>query len=351
MAWGDFTNPDAWKQSLANLLRRGGEVTDYIQQAPSKAGQAILDAGQRQQALMNEAFDPTGKTLIRNPQAANKAAMNLLEGPLSVAPVGMTKLIGPQSEAMAIAQKNAALPVSQGGLGLPPNNTAMDRAKALGFDLDVYHGTSSDIKNLIPEKYGNVTGAKTAKSAFWTSESPDVARTYAEYAAKEYPVKKLLNEAEIAANKNNWDLYDKKVIQAEQLEKKIADEYGHGQNIMPLKVRSQELRPLEMQNKSFDDFGVSDEIMQAINSVKKDKVNEGVLLKNLDDAIGRYNLVANHVAITKPSGIRSKFAAFDPKNIDKADLLAGAVPLTAISDEDTRKEILQKLFNKQDTKK
>lgn len=90
MAWGDFTNPDAWKSAMANLLRRGGEVTDYIQQSPSKAGQTIIDAGQRQQALMNEAFDPTGKTLIRNPQAANQAAMNLLEGPLGFMPAGIT---------------------------------------------------------------------------------------------------------------------------------------------------------------------------------------------------------------------------------------------------------------------
>lgn len=37
-------------------------------------------------------------------------------------------------QAHLIAQRNAALPVSEGGLGLPPDNTAMDRAKALGFD-------------------------------------------------------------------------------------------------------------------------------------------------------------------------------------------------------------------------
>lgn len=95
MAWGDFTNPEAWKQAMAGLLRRGGEVGEYVATAPEKAGQAILDASQRQSALMNEAFDPTGKTLIRNPQAANQAAMNLFEGPLSIAPVGM--MIGPNS--------------------------------------------------------------------------------------------------------------------------------------------------------------------------------------------------------------------------------------------------------------
>ena len=95
MAWNDLTNPEAWKVALANLLRKGEDVGTYVSEAPTKAGQAIIEAGQRQQALMNEAFDPTGKTLIRNPQAANQAAMNLLEGPLGFAPAGM--MIGPSA--------------------------------------------------------------------------------------------------------------------------------------------------------------------------------------------------------------------------------------------------------------
>lgn len=90
MDFGRITDPQAWKQAMAGLLRRGGEVGEYIEQAPQKAGQAIIEAGQRQQALMNEAFDPTGKTLIRNPQAANEAGMNLLAGPLGFAPAGIT---------------------------------------------------------------------------------------------------------------------------------------------------------------------------------------------------------------------------------------------------------------------
>lgn len=43
------------------------------------------------------------------------------------------------------AQKNAALPVEKGGLGLPPNNTAMDRARAMGFDTPAYHATLADV--------------------------------------------------------------------------------------------------------------------------------------------------------------------------------------------------------------
>jgi len=46
------------------------------------------------------------------------------------------------------------LPVEQGGLGLPPNNTAMDRARALGFDIDAYHGTTEDLTNIISSSDG-----------------------------------------------------------------------------------------------------------------------------------------------------------------------------------------------------
>jgi len=95
MAWNDITNPEAWKIALANLLRKGEDVGTYIEQAPAKAGQAIIEAGQRQGALMDKAFDPTGKTLIRDKQAANQAAMNLLEGPLGFMPAGI--MIGPSA--------------------------------------------------------------------------------------------------------------------------------------------------------------------------------------------------------------------------------------------------------------
>jgi hypothetical protein len=91
MDFSRLTDPEAYKQALAGLLRRGKEAGDYIEQAPTKAGKAIQDAGERQSALMNKAFDPTGKTLIRDPQAANQAAINLFEGPMAFAPVGMTK--------------------------------------------------------------------------------------------------------------------------------------------------------------------------------------------------------------------------------------------------------------------
>jgi len=44
----------------------------------------------------------------------------------------------PQQAALEAAQRNAALPVEQGGLGLPPNNTAEMRAQAMG-GIDAVH--------------------------------------------------------------------------------------------------------------------------------------------------------------------------------------------------------------------
>lgn len=60
---------------------------------------------------------------------------------MALAPlIGMVRKSAPMDEALRIAQKNAAKPVSEGGLGLPPDNTPMDRAKALGYTTEAYKG-------------------------------------------------------------------------------------------------------------------------------------------------------------------------------------------------------------------
>jgi len=66
----------------------------------------------------------------------------------------------PQQEALRLAQERAALPVEQGGLGLPKDNTAMDRAKAMGFDLNnpQYHATNAaeDFTSIRPSTRGKM---------------------------------------------------------------------------------------------------------------------------------------------------------------------------------------------------
>jgi len=77
------------------------------------------------------------------------------------------KLKAPQDQALEIARKNAVKM-----LGLPENNTAMDRAKAMGFDDGWYHGTTADIRRFSPEFRGESTGAASAKKADFFAKDP-----------------------------------------------------------------------------------------------------------------------------------------------------------------------------------
>ena len=49
-----------------------------------------------------------------------------------------------------------------------------------------------------------------------------------------------------------------------------------------------------------------------------------------------------------PSQVRSKFAAFNPKDVNKPDLLAGAlaVPLSQKEEKKDRKQLLEEQINK-----
>jgi len=82
---------------------------------------------------------------------------NVMNPRMSVVPEGASMPQRPKTEFEILhdtAQRNAALPVEQGGLGLPEGNTAMDRAGAMGFDTPAYHGTNVDVKEFIPSKNG-----------------------------------------------------------------------------------------------------------------------------------------------------------------------------------------------------
>jgi hypothetical protein len=90
MDFSRLTDPQAYKQALAGLLRRGGEVTDFIATAPEKAGQAILEGHEKNKALQAQAFaNPNRPFQVTNQQAMGELGDRMLAGPLSVAPVGM----------------------------------------------------------------------------------------------------------------------------------------------------------------------------------------------------------------------------------------------------------------------
>lgn len=233
---------------------------------------------------------------------------------------------GPQAEAIKLAQQRAALPISKGGLGLPANNTAAERAAAMGFN-DAYHGTADDIIKIDPSKFGSATGAQSAKKAFWTTDSPVTARSYAEYAAKEVPVKKELARAAKFEKAGNWDKYDEAIMNAENLESAIYQQPLRGQTIMPLSVRTTRgVRGSEMNAKGAEFSDVEGGINKFLNQALRDKSDLAVI-KELSDSVGLVNQPSTHIAVFNPDLVRSRFAAFDP--FRKTAAIAAAMGVAA----------------------
>jgi hypothetical protein len=95
-------------------------------------------------------------------------------------------------EAFNLAQQRAALPVSEGGLGLPATNTAMDRASAMGYTTPAYHGTSENIEQFIPSKKGRFG------PGIYTSKNPNRASGFIKSEENANVIPLLLNNPDLS---------------------------------------------------------------------------------------------------------------------------------------------------------
>lgn len=186
------------------------------------------------------------------------------------------------SKAHKIAQKNAALPIEQGGLGLAPDNTAMDRAKALGFDTKAYKGMypydwtkdslpeidSINRTTLFPSFNGDEEGIRIAG---FVSDNPEIASKFAFKDGALYPL--LINKG-----KNN------KINAAGELAGKI--QFGKS-------------------GKNFRD------------TIRNNNIDSIDILNTKDEG--------NITAMINPNNIRSIFAAFDPMKKNSSNILASTL--------------------------
>jgi hypothetical protein len=89
---------------------------------------------------------PGDKTVLNSPEQIAAFRRQLADKGANMGMAAMTAFKYPQDEALKTAQRNAAKPVSEGGLGLPKNNTPEMRAKAMGFEDGWMHGTPNDFR-------------------------------------------------------------------------------------------------------------------------------------------------------------------------------------------------------------
>lgn len=246
-------------------------------------------------------FNKLNAPTVANPQEAVDIATGFAG---TIKPVGKTAF----ETAQEVAQLNASLPVSQGGLGLPANNTAMDRAKAMGFDSNnpLYYGSQNNILSFDPSKIGSRFDYSFGHH---TTTSPNEASVYAD---------SLTNAAENFNPKA-----------------KLSIPVAEGANVMKLYGRTE--NPLRIKTDypaaSMEaDIQRSEIIEKLWNARQANNPYDAVII----DAKNNKNFIA-----LKPELLRSSNAAFDPFRRNEADILAGvaAAPVGLLAvDKDKKKK-------------
>ena len=215
------------------------------------------------------------------------AALNFGPGVLgTVRAVGGKLMAAPQAEALRLAQQRAALPVDQGGLGLPAGNTPQQRAAAMKFDTDVYHGTTNDFNKF------------AGRNPTYAAEEPRIADIYANATSRHMSLNRPVNA---------------------------------GPNIIPLKLGGKEF--------SVSDLGeggggwYSDNLAQALGIPRaRGAVNElpnyGIDRLKVTDMGDLGGIQTQHMIPSASDNIRSRFAAFDPfrRNAAVAAAMGVAAP-------------------------
>ncbi len=255
---------------------------------------------------------------------------------------GTMKGVGktPFEKAHKIAQKNAALPVEKGGLGLPKNNTAMDRAKAMGFDVNniEYHTTdAARIPSLYEHGFTNVDrGERNFKHL---GKEYGGNRYYAtgqgNYTSSNPFASWFTSQGKLGADKAMLPLV---INKSKHFDFKNP---SHVQDLMTPKENYQQvLGKAEMNPKD----------LKALQEGKHYLMEDWITLMNLKKrGYTGTNLVEPNQyyageGITthtfNPSDIRSINAAFDPFRRNEADILAGllAVPATQLLEDDEDKK-------------
>jgi len=179
----------------------------------------------------------------------------------------------------------------------------------------VYHGTITSFDTFSSKFQGAVTRATSSKSGFFFTDSSRTAQSYADYGATVSPVQRLVEEADKAGDRGNWDKYDEKMLEAEALESQLADpaNRGRGQNIMPVYLSIKNPLVFDAKGENPEGIGGIDPLIQRAKRAGHD----GVIILNFDDAAGLANDNAEHYIVFNPEQIKSAVGnagTFDPND-------------------------------------
>ena len=308
------TNKKAAEQiTSSKKLKSAGEPDVYVttEKEPNTGyGDTVVPIRINPEKLILDDEFPSGRMDFRIPSGKSGVPIKLEPKPSY-----------PQQEALDIAQRNAALPIEEGGLGLPKDNTPEMRAKAMGYDVPAYHGTTvweaddgrklGDIQAFNRLASTEIVGRKPSldQVGVWASDRPDElgAGMYSGSQGAIYPL--LLR------------MENPKTTSFEQMARtasNLSSGEPLGAGVVP-KVSDVEPYRQMLKEQNFDSLMI--------------KAKQGSPYTEFADQTG--------YVLLEPSQVRSRFAAFDPKRRNEADILAGVLPLGLLADEEQRKKIYE----------
>src|ERR1035437_6572049 len=273
----DYDASELGQQTLQRLQRQWGETkTAAVLQGAGIPGIKYFDGGSRSagNGTQNYVIFPGNEGLL------SILERNGVPAPTGIQKQALEKFVYPQDAALAKAQINAAKPISEGGLGLHPDNTPMERARAMGFDTDTYHGTSS-------------------QKDFSQFENPDAYTTPDASQASEYAFSGHLGGEGVSPRV--MPIMAKNTKNKFSIDGHINDAIDTGGDI---------------------EEGIEGGISKALDTNKRFVTFQH---PNMTDGLEHEALVS---LFPRSGDLRSRFAAFDPSNRNSADLLAGLLPLS-----------------------
>jgi hypothetical protein len=243
-------------------------------------------------------------------------------------------------------------------LGLPENNTPMDRARALGFTDNVYHGTKNlePIKNLIP---GGANGAATTGDAYGLGvyTSTDAIGDASSYGAQGGVLPLMIRRANhlMVDSPSAADLEKLSKFAGEQLLPSDKARFAIGRETRQFKDVQDARDFFDNQRANWNQFGAGYDrarpeavanpdgtfAVEFTNFDAPIPITNGEDVQTLLKAVGWDNVpslgYSGHTLdrgngrlwdiTTDTSKLRSRFAAFDPARVNENDLLAGGVGL------------------------
>ena len=259
----------------------------------------------------------------------------------------------PQQTALDLAQKRAALPIEQGGLGLPADNTPQMRARAMNYTNEMFHETSG--KNIEDGLLGfdvkrvgaAASDEQTPYAMFLKPHGQNIGVVKNQISQMPVLVKSNLTDENILRAFGNREelqnylnqfpeikqatqavrkLDDQMADYIDQISKKADDLYAQGKTAEAEKL----LDSTNINSNLMKEFDARTNELAALSKQKITDLfkSQGVGTVGLTNDTGAFGKKTITEMVLNPAeNVRSRFAAFDPFRKDVATATAMGVAL------------------------